>query len=168
MSRALPIGHNWGVADRPSCVAARQKALETAERPPIWTASQLWHNSCLPRGCAGPSHDSRQHPCPCVGPNLSSVRLGPKPRRPAYRRSRKPSRSAGHRTRYRLAGAPLDGRMTPPFAAMRKRLSHAKNHRNKARAPARQGRHQSCLAAGKSRIFIPGWAHMGPTGRVDA
>jgi hypothetical protein len=46
---------------------------------PSWAARTFWHNSCVPDGCAGPPCDSRQHPCPCVGPNLSSVRLGPKP-----------------------------------------------------------------------------------------
>jgi hypothetical protein len=73
---------------RKGFVSITRAAAIAAERPsiavgsyqiaPVRTALQLWHNSCLPGDGAGPPRDSRQHPCPRVGPNLSSVRLGPK------------------------------------------------------------------------------------------
>jgi hypothetical protein len=68
-----------------------------------------------PRWLRWAPRDSRQHPCPCVGLNLSSVRLGPKPRRLAVSEIAT-SRSAGHRSAYWMpvgrgaAGRPDDTR----------------------------------------------------------
>jgi hypothetical protein len=68
-------------ASSPAGFGSRRPSRSAGRRSVRQLIAAFWHNSCVPCGCAGPPRDSRHHPCPCVGPNLSSVRLGPKPRR---------------------------------------------------------------------------------------